>query len=154
MPIAKGGSGLGLWISKRIVRMHEVAVNPIEDCVEYDSCVLNCMFQGYMGFHSEGAGHGATFFFELPVYSAPPTGSQPIAAQSSLKGKLSLPLLSSSLTSAESSSIDTLSSPNSPSSTLCRTKNRPASRTSANSLSDITYIEEGWFSHSRPIISY
>lgn len=98
-----------------------------------------------MGFYSEGVGHGATFFFELPVFSAPPAGSQPMAAQSSPKGKPLLPLLSSSLTSAESGSIDALSSPVSPSSTLCRLKNHPDSRTSVSSLSDITYIEEGWF---------
>ena len=109
------------------------------------------MFQGYMGFYSEGVGHGATFFFELPVFSAPPAGSEPMAAQSSPKP---LHLSSNSLTCAESGSIDALSSPVSPSSKLNRTKNRPDSRTSINSLSDITYIEEGWFSHSRPIISY
>lgn len=98
-----------------------------------------------MGFYSEGVGHGATFFFELPVFSAPPAGSQLMAAQSSSKGKPLLPLLSSSLTCAESGSIDTLSSPVSPSSTLYRTKNRPDSRTSINSLSDIAYTEDGWF---------
>lgn len=42
-----GGSGLGLWISRRIVHLH----------------------QGSMGFTSEGRGLGSTFFFEVPLYS-------------------------------------------------------------------------------------
>jgi len=42
-----GGSGLGLWISRRIVNMHN----------------------GKMGFFSKGAGFGSTFYFELPLYS-------------------------------------------------------------------------------------
>mmetsp|Transcript_16569 Transcript_16569/g.24082 ORF Transcript_16569/g.24082 Transcript_16569/m.24082 type:complete len:910 (+) Transcript_16569:10-2739(+) len=51
-----GGSGLGLWISRRIVHLH----------------------QGSMGFTSEGRGKGSTFFFEVPLYSA--TSDQTIAA--------------------------------------------------------------------------
>mmetsp|Transcript_25988 Transcript_25988/g.37270 ORF Transcript_25988/g.37270 Transcript_25988/m.37270 type:complete len:835 (+) Transcript_25988:1356-3860(+) len=42
-----GGSGLGLWISRRIIQMH----------------------QGRMGFLSAGKGQGSTFYFELPLYS-------------------------------------------------------------------------------------
>mmetsp|Transcript_9907 Transcript_9907/g.13587 ORF Transcript_9907/g.13587 Transcript_9907/m.13587 type:complete len:940 (-) Transcript_9907:315-3134(-) len=41
-----GGSGLGLWISRRIVNLHK----------------------GRLNFTSEGRGHGCTFFFELPLY--------------------------------------------------------------------------------------
>mmetsp|Transcript_30767 Transcript_30767/g.42093 ORF Transcript_30767/g.42093 Transcript_30767/m.42093 type:complete len:831 (+) Transcript_30767:70-2562(+) len=44
-----GGSGLGLWISRRIIDLH----------------------QGRMGFSSEGLGCGCSFFFELPLYSHP-----------------------------------------------------------------------------------
>jgi len=42
-----GGSGLGLWISRRIIHMH----------------------QGSIGFASPGAGMGSSFFFELPIYA-------------------------------------------------------------------------------------
>jgi len=42
------GSGLGLWISRRIIDLH----------------------QGTMGFLSEGEGCGSTFFFELPLFSS------------------------------------------------------------------------------------
>ena len=42
---AGGGSGLGLWISKRIIDMHS----------------------GSIGASSDGEGKGALFFFELPV---------------------------------------------------------------------------------------
>jgi len=42
-----GGSGLGLWISRRIIHMHE----------------------GSIGFASPGAGMGSSFFFELPIYA-------------------------------------------------------------------------------------
>eukprot|EP00597_Dinobryon_sp_UTEXLB2267_P017381 CAMPEP_0201112334 /NCGR_PEP_ID=MMETSP0812-20130820/77187_1 /ASSEMBLY_ACC=CAM_ASM_000668 /TAXON_ID=98059 /ORGANISM="Dinobryon sp., Strain UTEXLB2267" /LENGTH=640 /DNA_ID=CAMNT_0047375655 /DNA_START=533 /DNA_END=2455 /DNA_ORIENTATION=- len=42
-----GGSGLGLWISRRIIHMHK----------------------GHMGFVSAGRGLGSTFFFELPLLS-------------------------------------------------------------------------------------
>lgn len=41
------GSGLGLWISKKIVELHG----------------------GKIGMSSEGEGHGCTFFFELPLES-------------------------------------------------------------------------------------
>jgi len=41
------GSGLGLWISRRIIDLH----------------------QGTMGFLSEGEGFGSTFFFELPLFA-------------------------------------------------------------------------------------
>jgi len=41
-----GGSGLGLWITRRIIHMHK----------------------GKMGFTSAGIGLGSTFFFELPLY--------------------------------------------------------------------------------------
>jgi hypothetical protein len=43
-----GGSGLGLWISKRIIVMHN----------------------GTIGFRSEGRGKGCTFYFELPIFLA------------------------------------------------------------------------------------
>jgi len=42
----EGGSGLGLWISRRIIDMH----------------------LGSIGFTSQGKGMGATFFVELPIY--------------------------------------------------------------------------------------
>lgn len=61
-----GGSGLGLWISKRIVNMHK----------------------GKMGFFSLGEGFGSTFFFELPVFSAEAAGQvftpQPLRRRSAL----------------------------------------------------------------------
>eukprot|EP01035_Chromulina_nebulosa_P069321 gene69321-biopygen19947 len=41
-----GGSGLGLWISRRIILLHK----------------------GYMGVTSAGHGHGSTFYFELPLF--------------------------------------------------------------------------------------
>eukprot|EP00597_Dinobryon_sp_UTEXLB2267_P018742 CAMPEP_0201113918 /NCGR_PEP_ID=MMETSP0812-20130820/78106_1 /ASSEMBLY_ACC=CAM_ASM_000668 /TAXON_ID=98059 /ORGANISM="Dinobryon sp., Strain UTEXLB2267" /LENGTH=617 /DNA_ID=CAMNT_0047377495 /DNA_START=109 /DNA_END=1962 /DNA_ORIENTATION=- len=41
-----GGSGLGLWISRRIINLH----------------------QGTMGFHSNGIGKGSVFYFELPLF--------------------------------------------------------------------------------------
>eukprot|EP01035_Chromulina_nebulosa_P069316 gene69316-biopygen17506 len=41
-----GGSGLGLWISRRIIQMHN----------------------GIIGVTSAGHGFGSTFFFELPVF--------------------------------------------------------------------------------------
>eukprot|EP00597_Dinobryon_sp_UTEXLB2267_P014201 CAMPEP_0170106806 /NCGR_PEP_ID=MMETSP0020_2-20130122/5603_1 /TAXON_ID=98059 /ORGANISM="Dinobryon sp., Strain UTEXLB2267" /LENGTH=425 /DNA_ID=CAMNT_0010331223 /DNA_START=272 /DNA_END=1545 /DNA_ORIENTATION=+ len=44
-----GGSGLGLWISRRIITLHE----------------------GVLSFSSRGLGHGSTFYFELPLYSEP-----------------------------------------------------------------------------------
>lgn len=44
-----GGSGLGLWICKQLVNMHN----------------------GTVGCDSEGAGKGSTFFIELPVYHSP-----------------------------------------------------------------------------------
>eukprot|EP00597_Dinobryon_sp_UTEXLB2267_P008080 CAMPEP_0170084348 /NCGR_PEP_ID=MMETSP0019_2-20121128/19592_1 /TAXON_ID=98059 /ORGANISM="Dinobryon sp., Strain UTEXLB2267" /LENGTH=563 /DNA_ID=CAMNT_0010300441 /DNA_START=238 /DNA_END=1929 /DNA_ORIENTATION=+ len=43
-----GGSGLGLWISRRIINLH----------------------QGTMGFHSNGIGKGSVFYFELPLFSS------------------------------------------------------------------------------------
>lgn len=54
------GSGLGLWLSKTIVEMHG----------------------GYVGVESAGEGHGATFFFEIPVYE----GVLPSPVDSSLAG--------------------------------------------------------------------
>lgn len=48
---AGGGSGLGLWISRRIAEYH----------------------QGKVDFHSAGEGKGSTFFVTLPVY-IPPQG--------------------------------------------------------------------------------
>jgi len=45
-----GGSGLGLWISRRIVDMHD----------------------GIIGFTSQGKGMGTTFFVELPIYVSEP----------------------------------------------------------------------------------
>ena len=117
--------------------------------------IVFSIYQGYMGFSSEGVGHGATFFFELPVFSAPPAGSELAAAQNSPQAKPSLPLLSSSLTCAESGSIDALSSPAAPSpTTLLRNKSRANSRTSVSSLSEITYMEEGWFPLCLLIIAY
>ena len=46
-----GGSGLGLWISKRIVDLHE----------------------GFIGVSSEGVGQGCTFTIEIPLVDAPPS---------------------------------------------------------------------------------
>eukprot|EP00597_Dinobryon_sp_UTEXLB2267_P018401 CAMPEP_0201112880 /NCGR_PEP_ID=MMETSP0812-20130820/77514_1 /ASSEMBLY_ACC=CAM_ASM_000668 /TAXON_ID=98059 /ORGANISM="Dinobryon sp., Strain UTEXLB2267" /LENGTH=717 /DNA_ID=CAMNT_0047376309 /DNA_START=781 /DNA_END=2938 /DNA_ORIENTATION=- len=46
-----GGSGLGLWISRRIVDMHH----------------------GSIGFTSPGKGMGTTFFVELPIYVSEPS---------------------------------------------------------------------------------
>lgn len=43
-----GGSGLGLWISKKIVELHG----------------------GTVGLNSEGLGHGCLFYFELPLKHA------------------------------------------------------------------------------------
>eukprot|EP01036_Dinobryon_divergens_P037530 gene37530-biopygen29716 len=58
-----GGSGLGLWISRKIVQMHK----------------------GFMGVTSAGRGHGSTFFFELPVfgqdYNSPPQPQTPTQPQ-------------------------------------------------------------------------
>eukprot|EP00597_Dinobryon_sp_UTEXLB2267_P019082 CAMPEP_0201105420 /NCGR_PEP_ID=MMETSP0812-20130820/45790_1 /ASSEMBLY_ACC=CAM_ASM_000668 /TAXON_ID=98059 /ORGANISM="Dinobryon sp., Strain UTEXLB2267" /LENGTH=1046 /DNA_ID=CAMNT_0047365263 /DNA_START=202 /DNA_END=3342 /DNA_ORIENTATION=+ len=51
-----GGSGLGLWISKKIVQMHN----------------------GNMGVTSLGLGHGTTVFFELPLFSCVSAGKQPL----------------------------------------------------------------------------
>lgn len=45
-----------------------------------------------MGFYSNGVGQGATFFFELPVYSAPP--DPPVGVQSSPAAKQTVQLLS------------------------------------------------------------
>lgn len=42
-----GGSGLGLWISRRIIHLHN----------------------GKLGFSSRGCGLGSSFYFELPLYS-------------------------------------------------------------------------------------
>lgn len=44
-----GGTGLGLWITKRIVELHN----------------------GKVGFHSQGKGKGSEFYFELPVVQVP-----------------------------------------------------------------------------------
>lgn len=44
-----GGTGLGLWITKRIVELHD----------------------GHVGFHSEGKGKGSEFYFELPIVENP-----------------------------------------------------------------------------------
>ena len=43
---AGGGSGLGLWISRGLVELHE----------------------GQIGMESDGVGHGSTFFVKIPVY--------------------------------------------------------------------------------------
>jgi hypothetical protein len=101
--------------------------------------------QGYIGFYSNGVGQGATFFFELPVYSSPPASSDPpVGVQSSPAAKQTVQLLSTPQTCEESVSDDAVPSIVLSPQPLNRTKSCPSSRSSMNSLSDITCMEEGW----------
>ena len=95
-----------------------------------------------MGFYSNGVGQGATFFFELPVYSAPPASSDPpVGVQSSPAAKQTVQLLSNREKSVSDDAVPSIVVSPQP---LNRTKSRPSSRSSINSLSDITCMEEGW----------
>ena len=58
---------MGLWISRRIIDLHQVE--------ETNCATLSLRFEnisnrkGTMGFTSAGLGCGSSFFFELPLYS-------------------------------------------------------------------------------------
>eukprot|EP00597_Dinobryon_sp_UTEXLB2267_P006275 CAMPEP_0170070818 /NCGR_PEP_ID=MMETSP0019_2-20121128/8964_1 /TAXON_ID=98059 /ORGANISM="Dinobryon sp., Strain UTEXLB2267" /LENGTH=405 /DNA_ID=CAMNT_0010279185 /DNA_START=204 /DNA_END=1421 /DNA_ORIENTATION=+ len=90
---AGGGSGLGLWISRRIISMH----------------------QGLLGFHSDGEGMGSTFFLELPIF----TTVVSLKADRETAMRTALLNIRSSFSTDNSPSLMTLRSYNNLSSVYC-----------------------------------
>lgn len=73
------GSGLGLWISRMIVEMHD----------------------GMVGAKSEGEGKGTTIFFELPYFEAPRQASLLNKTQPAIRSRKTNDLLMTNLESVE-----------------------------------------------------